>query len=234
MHLSQRSSRKERIDEADVDPEVLRQTHRQLRRINACTLGYWPTMEAIRHFFAIRPPGRDLRILDIGCGDGETLRRIRAYGLRQRVPLRLTGMDVCPHMIAAANRATPQAIHFIQGDATAPDYMDRYDVIISSLTMHHLANDAIVRLMRWMTETTAVGWFISDLNRHAVAYHFIKHFTAALGFNPLICHDAPLSVARAFRRGEWTQLLKEADIRSDRVKVTWYPNFRYGVRYEQE
>jgi 2-polyprenyl-3-methyl-5-hydroxy-6-metoxy-1,4-benzoquinol methylase len=189
-------------------------------------------MEAIRRFFAIRPPGRDLRILDIGCGDGETLRRIRAYGRRQQVPLRLTGMDVCPHMIAAANKATSQDIHFIQADATALGHVDRYDVIISSLTMHHLANEAIVRLMCWMTETATVGWFISDLNRHAVAYHFIKYFTSALRFNPLICHDAPLSVARAFRREEWMELLKEAGIRTDQVKVTWYPNFRYGVRYE--
>ena len=99
--------------------------------------------------------------------------------------------------------------------------------------MHHLSDGEIVKLMQWMSAHARLGWFISDLHRHAVAYYFIKYFVRLCRFNQLIGHDAPLSVARGFRRSEWADLLNQAGLNSDRVKIFWYPNFHYGIRYEQ-
>jgi hypothetical protein len=51
-----------------------------------------------------------------------------------------------------------------------------YDLIINSLTMHHLTDQEIVKLMQWMTAHARIGWSISDLDRRAIAYYFIKYF----------------------------------------------------------
>jgi hypothetical protein len=87
--------------------------------------------------------------------------------------------------------------------------------------------------MQWMTTHAHIGWSISDLNRHAIAYYFIKFFIKFKNYNHVICHDAPLSVARSFRRQDWVDLLTQAEINSDLIKISWCPNFRYGIRYDR-
>ena len=39
------------------------------------------------------------------------------------------------------------------------------DIVVSSLLAHHLEDEEIVALLRWMESTAQVGWFINDLER---------------------------------------------------------------------
>jgi 2-polyprenyl-3-methyl-5-hydroxy-6-metoxy-1,4-benzoquinol methylase len=231
IKLDRRSDAKEYIDDPEIDAKVLRQTYREMKTINICTWGYWPTMRAMEYFLARCGRDRVIKILDIGCGDGEVLRRIDDYGRKRGHLLELTGIDLNREVILAAAQLTGPGINFIHGDILTSGEDKTYDLIINSLTMHHLANEEIVRLMQWMTAHARMGWSISDLDRHAMAYYFIKYFTRFGNFNHLICHDAPLSVARSFHRKDWVDLLTQAQI--DSVKISWYPNFRYGIRYEK-
>lgn len=233
IKLNHRSDAKEYIDDPKADAGTLRQTYQQIKSINLYTLGYWPTMSAIRYFLARYGSKGKIKILDIGCGDGETLRRIQDYGQRRNFSLELTGIDLNREGIASAIDLTASGIKFIHGDIFSIEGHDNYDLITNSLTMHHLSNQEIVRLMQWMSDHTRIGWFISDLHRHVIAYYFIKYFDQLCGFNHLVCHDAPLSVARSFRRREWVDLCTQAGFNLDRIKISWYPNFRYGIRYEK-
>jgi len=233
IELDRRSDSKEYIDDPQLNAQVLRQTYQEMKNINTCTLGYWPTMSAVGYFLARYGRGRVTRILDIGCGDGEVLRRIDAYGRSRNFSLELTGIDLSQEVIAAAVARTNPKINFIHGDILVHGDNKTYDLIINSLTMHHLTNQEIVTLMQWMTRHARIGWSISDLNRRAIAYYFIKYFVQLKKFNHVICHDAPLSVARSFRRRDWADLLAQAEIDLGAVKIFWYPNFRYGIRYEK-
>jgi 2-polyprenyl-3-methyl-5-hydroxy-6-metoxy-1,4-benzoquinol methylase len=233
IKLYHRSDAKEYIDDPHVDAWTLRQTYNQVKSINVYTLGYWPTMSAVGYFLQRYGSNRRIKILDIGCGDGETLRRIEDYGCFKKYSLELTGIDLSCEVISAAIELTSPSINFKHGDILANNVDESYDLIINSLTMHHLTNLKIVRLMQWMYDHSRIGWFISDLHRHEFAYYFIKYFNKLCGFNHLVCHDAPLSVARSFRYHEWINLLTQAGINLDRIKISWYPNFRYGIRYEK-
>jgi len=233
IKLYHRSDAKECIDDPQVDARTLRQTYNQVKRINVYTLGYWPTMSAVGYFLARYGRNRKIKIMDIGCGDGETLRRIDNYARHRNYSLELTGIDLNPEVISAAIEVTTTEINFIHGDILDNDRGETYDLIISSLTMHHFTDQDIVRLMQWMGEHTRVGWFISDLHRHGFAYYFIKYFNKLCGFNHLVCHDAPLSVARGFRHQEWIDLITRAGTNLNHIKISWYPNFRYGIRYEK-
>jgi 2-polyprenyl-3-methyl-5-hydroxy-6-metoxy-1,4-benzoquinol methylase len=233
INLYHRNDAKEYIDDPQIDVRVLRQTYQEIKIINICTLGYWPTMSAVEYFLARHGRDRVTKILDIGCGDGEVLRRIDGYGRKRDFSLELTGIDLNREVISAAVELSTPQINFIHGDIFAIDENKTYDLIINSLTMHHLTNQEIVKLMKWMTAHARIGWSISDLNRHAIAYYFTKSFVNMAGLNHVICHDAPLSVARSFRRREWADLLTQAEFNLDSVKISWYPNFRYGIRYEK-
>jgi len=233
IKLNHRSDAKECIDDPQVDAWDLRQTYNQVKSINVYTLGYWPTMSAVGYFLARYGRNQKIKILDIGCGDGETLRRIDDYARHKNFSLELTGVDLNREVISAAIAATRPKINFIHGDILGNYSGETYDLIISSLTMHHLTNQEIERLLPWMSDHARIGWFISDLHRHKFAYYFIKFFNKLCGFNQLVCHDAPLSVARSFRHQDWIDLLTQAGINLDHIKISWYPNFRHGIRYEK-
>jgi 2-polyprenyl-3-methyl-5-hydroxy-6-metoxy-1,4-benzoquinol methylase len=228
-----RSDSKECMDDQHVDAGTMRQTHQQLKNINVYTFGYFPTMSAVNYFLARYGNHRKIRILDIGCGDGETLRRIDDFGRTRNFSLELTGIDLNRDVISAAVELTTSKINFFHGDILTNDRNETYDLIINSLTMHHLTNQEIVALMQWMSAHARIGWFISDLHRHWIPYYFIKYFVKFCRFNHLVCHDAPLSVARSFRRTEWIDLLTQAGLNLDFIKISWCPNFRYGIRYEK-
>ena len=68
---------------------------------------------------------------------------------------------------------------------------------------------------------------INDLHRHWLAYHSIKWLTRLLGGSYLVRHDAPLSVARAFRRADWVALLARAGITQYELRWRWA--FRWQV-----
>ena len=233
INLCHRSDTKENIDDPQIDARVLRQTYQEMKSINISTLGYWPTMSAVEYFLARYGHDRVITVLDIGCGDGEILRRIDDYGRNRGFSLELTGIDLNREVISAAVELTSSKINFIHGDIFANGENKNYDLIINSLTMHHLTNQEIVKLMRWMTTHARIGWSISDLDRRAIAYYFIKYFTRLAGYNHVIRHDAPLSVARSFRHKDWDDLLTRGEFDLDSAKISWYPNFRYGICYEK-
>jgi 2-polyprenyl-3-methyl-5-hydroxy-6-metoxy-1,4-benzoquinol methylase len=233
IKLRHRSHAKECIDDPQVDAGTLRQTYLQVKQINIYTLGYWPTMSAIKYFLARYPPVGKIKVLDIGCGDGETLRRIDAYARARHCPVALTGIDLNREVVLSARDLSGAGINFIHGDIFSIGQDESYDLIINSLTMHHLSDQQIIKLMQWMSLHAQKGWFVSDLHRHYIAYYFIKCFDKLCGFNHLVCHDAPLSVARGFRRNEWIDLLNQAGLDPGHFKISWYLNFRYGIRYEK-
>ena len=82
------------------------------------------------------------RILDVGCGTGANLARLRRLGL----PFgHYTGVDFSPSMLALAGKrfGDPPDATFRQGDATAlEDAGERYDIIVSTYLLDHLSEPA--------------------------------------------------------------------------------------------
>lgn len=174
-----------------------------------------------------------LKILDIGCGYGDMLRAVRRWAVKKKIPVALTGIDLNPHSgKAAASATSPEMeIQYLTGDIFDFNPEQKFHVIINSLFTHHLRNAQIAAVMRWMSANAQLGWFINDLHRHWIAYHFIKYYVKFRNYNRLIQNDAPLSVARSFLRQDWQHLVTAAGLPADRVKIEWHWPFRYGVRY---
>ncbi|MGI4811573.1 MAG: hypothetical protein ACRYF2_26155, partial [Janthinobacterium lividum] len=100
------------------------------------------------------------------------------------------------------------------------------DVIVSSLFTHHLSDAEVVRFLQWMERTARVGWFVNDLHRHPLAYHGFKALSGVARWHPMVRHDGPVSVSRAFTRRDWTRLLDQAGLQA---RVRWHLPFRYCV-----
>ena len=73
------------------------------------------------------------------------------------------------------------------------------------------------------------GWFINDLHRHPLPYHFVKTVFHLLPLSRMMRSDGPISISRAFVAADWRRLLAEAGIPRSRTSIKWYFPFRYVV-----
>ena len=181
-----------------------------LRRSNRLTFNYRPTMQWLERFCAVRRP---LHVVDVGSGGGDMLRRVERWAGRRGVPVVLTGIDLNPYAERAAREFTPvrSRIRWVTGDVFT-DGLEPPDLVISSLVTHHLPEPEIVRLLRWMEGAATTGWFVNDLSRSAVPYHFYRVFARVMRFHRFVRHDGPVSIRRAFRREDWARMLAAAGL----------------------
>lgn len=232
--LSRRSLASELMDTEVVAFEEFRQCLRHLEIVNRWTFAYRPTFAWLERMVGrAGVTQRPLVILDVGFGHGDMLRRIADWAERRSLAVELRGIDLNPWSMRAAVEATSasQPIHYETGDVFGLPEDRPADIILSSLFTHHLGDDDLIRFLRWMTQRARIGWFINDLHRHALPYHFIRSVMRFVPANRMVRHDAPVSVARAFTRQDWTRLTAEAGLDPARVSVEWFFPFRYGVGF---
>ncbi|HET8728183.1 MAG TPA: methyltransferase domain-containing protein [Alphaproteobacteria bacterium] len=202
-----------------------------LETINRLTFAYGPTLSWLSRAVERVRGDRTLTIADIGSGHGDGLRRIWRWAKRRGIAVALTGIDINPWSTRAARAATPMdapiRYETVGVFDVAPDR--RFDFVVSALFAHHLDDDGVVRFLRWMEEHAALGWFVNDIHRHPLPYHFIRHGVRLAGMNRLVRHDAPVSVGRAFIRPDWLKALTAARLDPNGVEIRWHLPFKYGV-----
>ena len=222
--LDERASGPELMDDLTLATEALRQNLDELETINTWLGGYQPVLNALERLRSRFPASRPLRLADLGSGGGDTLRHIAAWARRNRIAAELTGIDANQFMLdyaTAKSQAFPE-ISYRQFDIFSAEFQaEPYDVLTCSLFCHHFTDDELVTLLRQWQAQARVAVVINDLHRHWLAYHSIKWLTRLLGGSYLVRHDAPLSVARAFRREDWVALLARAGIKNYELRWRW-------------
>ncbi len=220
------------MDAADLSLDEFRECLLNLETINRLTLAYCPTLRWLRPWLNLREP---LRILDAGCGGGDMLRQIARHLPKHRLErqsVQLLGVDLNPFSRAVAESiGSPADINYFTGNVFEFDSGQPVDIVICSLFTHHLTDDQLVEFLRWIHGRARVGWFINDLHRHPLPYHFIKIATRIFSRNRLIRHDAAVSVARSFTKPDWRQLLKEAGVEG--VAIRWHFPFRLCLSHQK-
>ena len=206
--------------DGDCSYEDYRDCLRSLRNVNRWLLGYRPTLAWLERL----PRGLDdpIHIVDVGSGGGDLLRQIAGWARKQGVAVKLTGIDLNPYAARAAAESTPGdcEIEWVTGDAMLFRPGRKIDVVVSSLTAHHLENDEVVALLRWMEATVQMGWFINDLERDRWSYRLFGW----VPWHPMVRHDGPVSFRRAFRRQDWEELLAAAQAPAEAVAIErWRP-----------
>ena len=144
---------------------------RDLAQVNVVTLAARPTLAFLD---ARRPAGRTrFRLLDVGFGDGDMLRRIARWaaasagvdgraGRRRPQPAQRAG--------GARAYAAGMPIRYVTGDY-ADLAGEPWDVIVSSLVAHHMTpRRSWSRSCASWRRMRAVGWLVNDLHRHGFAH----------------------------------------------------------------
>ena len=218
--LEARARTEEQMDAADLDPSVYARVLNDLARANTITMARRPTLAFLDR--VVRRSGGALRILDVGFGDGDMLRRIAAWARARRQPVELVGIDLNPRSSDVAKAATPAnlAIDYRTGDYQALG-KEPWDVIVSSLVAHHMTHGQLIAFLRFMDAHARRGWFINDLHRHGFAYLGYPLLARLAGWHRIVREDGQLSIARSYRPHEWPPILAEARVGAARVFRTF-------------
>jgi SAM-dependent methyltransferase len=208
--LAQRAVGDELMDAHDLPADTYAAVVRDLARVNTVTLAARPTLAFLR---AHTRPGGRYRLLDVGYGDGDMLRRIARWGERRGVAFDLVGIDLNPRSEVAARADTPAELGI---DYRTGDYDDlageHWDFIVSSLVAHHMTTAQLVAFLRFMDCHAHVGWLVNDLHRHRFAHAGWPLLARLFRWHPIVRHDGRLSIARSYRTAEWAALLDQAGV----------------------
>lgn len=214
--LSERLDTEELMDDPALPPEIYDKVLADLARANRVTMAYRPTLAFLDRVLAGR---ESFRLLDVGFGQGDMLRKIVAWADKRGIRAELVGIDLNPRSATAARAVTPPdlPIRYLTGD-----YADLggqgWDVIVSSLVAHHMDREELLLFLRFMEAEARLGWFVNDLHRHALSYHGYPLLATLAGWHRIVRLDGQTSIARAFRPDEWQSLLAEADIAGAEVR----------------
>jgi SAM-dependent methyltransferase len=213
-NLAQRALEEERMDAEDLPASDYAAIVADLAKANLWTLAARPTLSFVKR--ATR--GRPFRLLDVGFGHGDMLRRIARWAERKGQSCELVGVDLNPRSEPVARAATPPhlPIRYVTGDylqlASEP-----WDLIVSSLVAHHMTHAQLVTFLRFMDARAAMGWLVNDLHRHRLPHLGFPVLASVMRWHPIVKADGTLSIARAYRPDEWPPLLDEAGVGNARI-----------------
>jgi len=229
LDFGSRSQLTELMDEP-CSREVMRGCLRDIAKLNRWFLGYRPLLSWLDSLSVARRK-EPLRILDVGCGYGDGLRRIKKWADARGIVVELTGLDLNRDAISIAAEAGPSSnnIEWVSENVFLYTLNAPVDVIVSSLLAHHLSDAEIVCFLQWMEQNAQVGWFINDLSRNAVSYHLLKVFTRVAGLHPFVQHDGPVSIARAFVKEDWERMCAAAGLNLNEISIEGFTPARLCV-----
>ena len=194
--FSRRADLSEIMDDLSRPDSEFDQAYCELEIINRRLGG----IRAIERFL---PREAHLLMLDVAAGACDV-----SEALLGRMAARIAVLDVNPKGLKFARQSWP-----VVGDALELPFRDNtFDVVMASLFFHHLSDANCVRVLQNMWRVCRRLVLVNDLHRHAVAYWSIRTLAAAFSKSPMVQHDGPVSVLRAFRPDELLQVATRAGV----------------------
>jgi ubiquinone/menaquinone biosynthesis C-methylase UbiE len=201
------------MDDPQADPAQLQRSLKFIRRINIL-LGYTrATLTHLRRFSRSWKRGETIRIVDLGSGSADIPLAILRWADRRGFDVRIIGLERhdATAAIAAARAAANPRLKIVRGDVLHMPLADgAFDYALTAMFLHHLTDDQAVAVLSAMDRLARRGVIVADLLRHSRAYHWIRLFTALS--NPMVRHDAAVSVLQAFSDAEAIELPERAGL----------------------
>jgi ubiquinone/menaquinone biosynthesis C-methylase UbiE len=216
-----RSDLPELMDEPGHPPGEIRRALRDIQWVNRRLSGWRVLRRHLPSLLASIPAHETVRILDLGTGSADLPRAIARWARHHSRAVQVVGVDQSPEVIDFARRecSDEPAVRLVQADLHALPFPEgSFHLATCSLFLHHFDGDGAVEVLRVMARQARHALLVNDLERHRLAYWSIRVLGRLRGCSPLFRHDAPLSVLRAYRRGELRELVRSAGLEQIRVE----------------
>lgn len=152
------------------------------------------------------------RVLDLCTGAGDLPRIMVDFARAHGISLQIIAVDANPATleIARARSAGYKEINFVEGNALTYGAPGEFDMVHSSLSLHHFSDADAAQLLQ-RTALLAQRWIlVSDLERSAFTTATVWFLTAFFYRDAMTRHDARISAKRAFSFREFRDLAEDA------------------------
>jgi ubiquinone/menaquinone biosynthesis C-methylase UbiE len=203
-------SQPELMDLPDQDESALRSDLQNLARLNR-TFGGKKAVETV--FRQLARQARKLLLIDLASGYGDHGRNLIQLARERQSEITVVAVDFQFQTLQIAREATPpgQKMFFVQADARHLPFRNKSaDLAFCSLALHHFAEHDALAVLREMARIGRLGTACVDLVRSRLAALGIWLLTTLIIRDPMVQHDARLSVRRAFTRQELKSLAARA------------------------
>jgi SAM-dependent methyltransferase len=196
----------------------------RINRVSRSAAMYWPELRRVAEAEA----GRPLRVLDVASGGGDVPIALARRAARSGVNIAIEG---CDKSAAAVHFAGEQAaarvlpVRFFTLDALSEEIPAGFDVIISSLFLHHLDEREAVGLLERMARAAGKLIMINDLLRGPIEYALAWAGCRLLTRSRVVRYDGPVSVRAAFTMREARDLASRAGLEGVRLTRHWPGRF---------
>jgi SAM-dependent methyltransferase len=222
MFLRHRVRLPELMDQPGLDRHAHVHALHSLERINRWSRSsriLWPAIRAL----AREQPNRPVRLLDIATGAGDVPIRLCQLARQENIALEVAACDISDEALkhARGRAAAGASIEFFRLDVVHESLPTGYDVLVSSLFLHHLDDGDARSLFRRMGEAAGRLILVNDLRRSVVGLLMARIGTQLLSRSHVVHVDGPISVKAAFTITEAQRLAEEAGLSNATVRSRW-------------
>ncbi|NQX37977.1 Methyltransferase domain-containing protein [Pedobacter steynii] len=235
VNTSQRSKAPEIMDDFSMEGEILRDALDKIAGINRLLGGNKVTLEGVQQLLRKdrqqkqeSVPEREIRILDVGCGNGDMLRTLADFAIEKHLKFQLTGIDANAFTINHARGLSEnyENINFLCADIFEEILLEKeYDLILCTLTLHHFKDEEILTLLKGFKEKSKLGIVINDLQRSALPYYLFMALCFVFRLNSMSKDDGLVSILRGFKKADLQRYSNQLNLKNTSIRWKWA--FRY-------
>lgn len=216
------------MDDFAMEGEILKDALDKIAKINQLLGGNLLTLRGVQGLLPTFPQQTEISIIDVGCGNGDMLRTLADYGLKQHLNFKLTGIDANAFTINHARELSSHYpnISFRCEDVFGKDFAAlKYDIVLCTLTLHHFKDEEIIALMTVFNANSNIGIVINDLHRSSISYRLFQALCFVFRLNKMSRQDGLISILRGFKKEELVSFSKKLNLKN--YKIQWKWAFRY-------
>lgn len=228
-----RSTAPEIMDDFQMEGEILRDALDKIASINQLLGGNKVTLEGVRSLISGQPKSAVIRIMDIGCGNGDMLRTLADYAIKMDLNFVLTGIDANNFTVAHARKLSARYPNISYDCVDIFDQLDKpiaSDIVLCTLTLHHFKDEEIISLLQHYHDGAGLGIVVNDLERSAVAYHLFRALCFVFRLNDMSREDGLVSILRGFKRADLISYSKKMNFKNYIIKWKWAFRYQWIVK----
>lgn len=223
-----RTEAPEIMDDFALEGETLRDALDKIAKINQLLGGNGLTLRGISKLLSEEDKNRTFKIVDVGCGNGDMLRKLADYGKKNNLKLDLLGIDANQFTI---NHAEKLSENYLNIKYSCENIFDdkfkelKYDIVLCTLTLHHFKDNEIIDLLTIFYKNAIIGIVINDLQRSAIAYRLFQILCFVFQLNKMSKEDGLTSILRGFKKQELINFSRKLNFKN--IVIQWKWAFRY-------
>ena len=223
-----RTDKVELMDDFSMGDLELESALTKIANVNHILGGNRLTLDGVKKLLSRQDKKNTIKIIDIGCGNGDMLRHLADFAKKEDWKFELIGLDANEYTINHARKISQEYknISYKCEDVFSAEFAEQtYDIALCTLTLHHFKNEQIESILKVLRSNAKIGIIINDLERSKIAYRLFQLYCLFFRLNGMAKSDGLISILRGFKREDLEVFAQKLNFKNDQIHWKWA--FRY-------